>query len=329
MSKNNDKVTIKVADLNIKRISTTELEENKRSKNQKIAYVRYATDKGTDSKLLFQTTLLTLDTYGIPRKPKDDEDEDKAFDRTFIKVPMNTEDKEGKVMYDKLTELDTHIDTNLKTQLFKTQQEANGYEYQPIVRVPDQEETIENGEQKYRPPYCKAKLDIDFDSGDILTKVYLKNSGPGAKRTLLTDVKTIDDLTKYVRYMSKVRLILMPNKVWAAKNKLGNAKKKSYGMSLKVMQIEVEPPVSNSVKDMLKDDAFIDDEDETTTSNTNNVDQTNEDDQVVNDENTEENADDNNEQEQEAKPEPPKPVVAPAPVAPRGRGKKTASKLDS
>lgn len=329
----NEKVTIKLENLDVNKITCTKLQNNERSKNQKIAYVNYTAEGGAERKPLLQTPIVTLSTYGIPRKPAEDDAKAAAFDRTFIKVPMDPETPEGKMMLEKFTELDDYINNKQKLKLFENQKLASGYDYLSIVRRSSEDDTIDQEDkdkkQYPRPPYFKVKLDVDYTTKKINTKVYLKTTGPGAKRTLLTDIETIDDLTKYVRYQSKIRMILMPNKVWAANTKLGTSPKKNYGMSLKVMQLEVEPPVTNSIKDMLKDDAFVDDE-ENVETHTENVPAATEQQEEFQDEHTDEqeNQDDDPAPEQEQTQVPVVTEKKPPAKQVGGRGKKK-SNLDS
>ena len=60
MSKNT--MTIKFNKFTPSMVNFTDLEENKRSKGQKIAYVRYG-----DKQPFLQTPEIQLETYGIPR----------------------------------------------------------------------------------------------------------------------------------------------------------------------------------------------------------------------------------------------------------------------
>lgn len=298
MSKTQNKITESYKKLDVSRISFTDLEANARSKNQRISYLRYR-NGDSDSQLLFQTPIIELSTYGIPQKPKED-NASETYKRDHIKVPLELDKAESKALYDKLVELDTRVGEELKADLFKKNpKEADMYEYQPVARVPD-EEVDEKGELKFRPPYFKAKLDIDYETKEVKTKVYLRTEEDGkVKRTLVEDIKTVDDLASVVRYRSKVRLILMPNKLWAANNKIGNAKKKAFGLGFKVMQIEVEPAKTVSMKDATKDDAFIDDDMEENNDNQN--DQTTDTQQTEHqtDDNTDEHHDDTDQQQDE------------------------------
>jgi len=253
------KITKKYCDVDVNRMTFTDLEENSRTKGQKIAYVRYNDSQKGESTLIMQTPWITLDTYGIPRTGEYYKDENS---RSFIKVPLDCNDDSIKVLYDKMTELDKLlIDDDKKTALFGSAKMAKQYDYQPIIRTPVVEDTLDDSDEsgdekpKYaRPPYMKTKFHIDWESGDMKTKLYKRVDSQREE----INVRSLVDVEKLVTFKSKVRLILMPNKLWALKTYNG----KKYGLSWKVMQIEVEPVQMSSMKNVFESDAFLDSDDE-------------------------------------------------------------------
>jgi hypothetical protein len=252
-------MTIKFNKFSPEKVHFTDLEENKRSKGQKIAYVRYG-----ESTPFLQTPKIQLSTYGIPR-PGEYYKEDSQ--RSFIKVPLDVGySDEVKLFHDKLVKLDKILDSDaMREKIFGSKKAAKGWKYQPIVREAmkqtlgnsDSDSEDDSGEPKqepFRPPYFKAKLKTKYETGAIETKVFKKVDGERMKEKL----NTLSELEKLVTYRSTIRLVLMPNKLWAMKNYDG----KRYGLALKIMHLEVEPITRSSLKDYCDGDAFLDSDDE-------------------------------------------------------------------
>jgi hypothetical protein len=241
-------------------VNFTDLEENKRSKGQKIAYVRYG-----DKQPFLQTPEIQLETYGIPRAGEYYKEDSQ---RSFIKVPLNEEfSTDVKLFKQKLEQLDTIMDSDqMREKIFGSKKSAKGWVYQPLVRE-SMQQTIEDSDSdsdeegtkastsaQFRPPYFKAKLKTNYESGDVETVVYKKDNGNRSKQK----VKTLTDLESLVTYRSTIRLVVMPNKLWAMKNMQG----KKYGLALKITHLEVEPITRSSIRDYVEGDAFVDSDDE-------------------------------------------------------------------
>jgi len=252
-------MTIKFNKFSPEKVHFTDLEENKRSKGQKIAYVRYG-----ESTPFLQTPKIQLSTYGIPR-PGEYYKEDSQ--RAFIKVPLDVSFSDDvKLFHEKLVQLDKLLDSDaMREKIFGSKKAAKGWKYQPIVREAmvqtlansDSDSEDESGESKpeqFRPPYFKAKLKTKYETGEVETKVFKKVDGKRIKEKL----RTLPELEKLVTYRSTIRLVLMPNKLWALKNYDG----KRYGLALKIMHLEVEPITRSSLKDYCEGDAFLDSDDE-------------------------------------------------------------------
>lgn len=263
MSKNT--MTIKFNKFTPSMVNFTDLEENKRSKGQKIAYVRYG-----DKQPFLQTPEIQLETYGIPRAGEYYKDDSQ---RSFIKVPLNEEfSSDVKTFKQKLVELDQIMDSDgMREKIFGSKKSAKGWEYQPLVRE-SMVQTIEDSDSdsdgedaksstaQFRPPYFKAKLKTNYESGNVETVVYKKENSDRSK----VKVTTLTELESLVTYRSTIRLVVMPNKLWAAKNMQG----KKYGITLKITHLEVEPVVRSSMRDYVEGDAFLDSDDEGATATT-------------------------------------------------------------
>lgn len=231
-------------------VTFTALEENSRVTSQKIAYVRYKTGSN-DVMLQIQTPKINLFTYGIPMLGQYYPD-DKS--RSFIKLPLDETVEELKVFCDKLTELDTIMQSQeMKRKIFGSDKIAEAYNYQTIVREPEND--MEEEGATFKPKYMKLKIDTDYNTGDVKTRIMVKEDS-GRKK--LDDVKTITDLTKYVRYKSNIRMVVTINKLYATRAKVGD--KKKYGLTFKILQVECEAPLNKAAQyDM---DAFVDDDDD-------------------------------------------------------------------
>src|SRR5205823_5831563 len=110
------------------------------------------------------------------------------------------------------------------------------YTYQPILRQPkpneeddddDDDKNKKKGkgkekenekEKRERVQSIKAKLDVDFTTGKVNTKVFHRVDGKTKKdkpQRKKVEVSTIDDVANAVPFRSKVRFILFAAKIWA------------------------------------------------------------------------------------------------------------------
>ena len=145
------------------------LEDSTCITSQRVAVISHKQQK---NKLLIQTPDIITETYGIPR-------EGPYYlsnkTRSFYNLPFCHERHEhaGEVdytaienFYKKLREVDMHCSSEaFRIQMFG-EKNANRYEYQPLVRMPDEadEETVVEGKTYYRPPYTKIRLDLAYDT---------------------------------------------------------------------------------------------------------------------------------------------------------------------
>jgi hypothetical protein len=142
--------------------------------------------------------------------------------------------------------------SEMKRKIFGSDKVAESYNYQEIVREPEND--MEEDGAIFKPKYMKLKIDTDYNTGDVKTRIMVKEES-GRKK--LDDIKTITDLTKYIRYKSNIRMVVTINKLYATRAKVGD--KKKYGLTFKILQVECEAPINKAAQyDM---DAFVDDED--------------------------------------------------------------------
>ena len=251
-------LTINFTEFNPLGLVFTKLEENDRSKGQKIAYVRYQNPKtGGEVSPFIQAPWIKLSAYGIPRIDDYHLDDTK---RCYIKVPIDLSLEESKKFGDVISQIDKYLDSKeMRQQLFGDN--YNKYRYVSLLRIPDEEEKPKEGKKQYpKPPYMKLKLDTTYPDSQVKTQVYKSVLNEGKReRTQITDITTIDDLTRHVSYLSNVRLIMRPVKLWSA-----TKPDKTYGLTFKVIKIEYEPnnKAPSYTKQYLESDVFVDDDDD-------------------------------------------------------------------
>ena len=314
--------TTKFQDFNVKDLTFTKFEENERSKAQNLAFPRY---KETQ-RLMLQGPWIEMNAYGVPQLGeyyKTDKD------RAFIKIPLDLSNPEVKEFYDKLQT----IDEMMNSKEFKAQQfgdKAKKYKYAyPICRVPmeDEEEEDEKKKKYPRPPYMKVKLDATWPETKITTQVYTSVMKDGKREREKQEVESVDDFANVVRYLSKIRPIIQPVKAWCEKKGKMGKDFLEYGLTFKLIKIEVEPHVGggSNLSQYMNNDAFIDSDEEdepkfqgkpatsVKTSalplvNKNKKDESDEEDEDPKPDEEEEEEEEEEEDEPEPEPEPVKPV---------------------
>lgn len=256
MSKNTAKsLTTKYDKFEADRLSFTPLEDNERSKGQKIAYPRYNhPTHGENQPLFIQGPWMTMFNYGVPTLGEYYK-EDK--DRAFVKCPLDFEDPEVVKMVDELKKVDEQYGSSeFMNESFGKY--AKKYTYQTIIRQP----LADEDEEVTRPAYMKLKLDLtwpDCNVKTVVVKSELLDSGKRAREEL--EVETVSDFANNVNYMCKFRPIFRPVKMWAHQQKM---KDPQFGIVFKLIKIEVEPSKNNNslYQNYLSGDVFLDDEEE-------------------------------------------------------------------
>lgn len=265
------KTVIKYNNLDVSKIIFNNLEDNTRVKSQKIGYIRYKeSDDADEIALKIQSPEIDAEAYGIPREGPYYPD---AKSRSFYKFPFCHERKkyEDNVNYDaieqfynKLIEIDEYCNTDEFRKIHFGDKNYNKFAYQPLVRIPENDEDEEqildkNGEPIYRPPYTKIKLDLEYssdpDNQSTKPTFSIFEKDRDGKRTKI-ELNTFDDVINIIRYRSKLRFIISFSKLYAMKTASGSEKKK-YGITLKATHIEVQKKeLINKMK--IDEDAFVD-----------------------------------------------------------------------
>ena len=261
-------LTIKFSDVKPTNLSFTKPEVNDRSNGQKVGYVRYI-NPNTDAEVtpFIQLPWITLSSYGIPR---DDKWHTTDASRANIKLPLDDSNSEVNEFIKLLKEIDNHLGSDeMKQQLFGSA--SAKYMYAGLFRLPQlPDEDDDNKKPKTNlddmKPYFRAKINTTFPDCNILTQVYKSTMEDNKRvRTLITDITTIDDLARHVTFLSKVRLIIRPVKIWATTKTTPTNPYLSYGLTFKVMKIEYEPSDKKGSyvsKEFLEGDAFVDGSDD-------------------------------------------------------------------
>ena len=221
----------------------TNPEENQRSKNQLIGYVRH-----NSGQLLLKTDFIHLNSGGVPRVDDYHPDDTK---RRYMRVPENDDSRE---LFNILRQVDEILGSEeTKTRFFGSK--AKKYEYMPIVRDPivDEDEALENR----KPTYIKLVFPTSYPDGNITTNIFWnKEDGNSPEKQ---EVNTPDEAMRAVPYLSTNRFIISPVKTWAHQSKM---KDPQYGITFKIIQIETKHGSSGGggINQFLNSGQFIGDD---------------------------------------------------------------------
>jgi hypothetical protein len=253
MAKRNTNIPIRFDKFDVKNVVITEPEDNDMVKTQKLSYPRY---KNGDNlgQLLIKTPVMNIFSGGIPSIGEYFKD-DKARAKGF-KIPFDVNNSESKQFLDSMKELQEWMASpDFQTNVLGT---TKNIECQTIISEPMIDEDDES--KNNRPCTMKVRIALDYNTDKVLTQLFVKNE---EGKRVATEVDTLDDLCKFVRYKSNVRLIIQANKFYIMKNPDPKTKKKLYGLTFKVMQIEVDAPSATSMNfDKTVDNFDSDDEDD-------------------------------------------------------------------
>lgn len=270
MSNKANEMTILYSELDVSRISSTELEENERSQGQKIAYPRYDHPTlGADQALIIQFPWIKLSAYGIPRAGQYYKND---TDRMFIKLPLDLSVPEVEKLADTLKNMDALFSSpEFCEKLLGPKWKK--YKYTPIFREASEIEEDDkpkgkNDAPRFRPPYMKLKIASDYNTGTINTILFKSEMVDGKRtRTKIDDIKTIDEFASKVSYLSNFRPIARCVKFWAQPL---SKKDPQWGVIFKIIKAEVEPVAksNNLYKEFMNSDAFLDSDEEVETTKT-------------------------------------------------------------
>ena len=267
MFTNLNTVTTKYYDLDISKVQVTQFEDKDFSPAQKLAGITHVPSTG-ESLVQIQCCESQLFSGGIPNShPKFYPTDDK---RMYVVIPEDLRNPTSVAMFTKLDALDAYMQTpEVKTKLFGKLTVAEQFVYQPIVRTPEvEEEEDEDGNpvpkqvdptKGPKPRSIKVKIGVDFKTKKITSKIFVK--GEDGKRTPVPqeEINTIDDVKKYVRFMSTITPIIVAQKVYQQKKKKDLTDTKKYGVTFKLHQVICTPATRGSSRNPDRDD-FVDDD---------------------------------------------------------------------
>jgi hypothetical protein len=197
---------------------------------------------------LIQLPSIEIDMYGVPSKCDFYKEE---YQRMFLKLPLNQTNLEVKTLTETLLkQLDEKFGSDeYKEKLFG--KKASKYTYQPVVRIPITDE------EKEKHPYMKIKLLTKYPTNEIQTAV-IKQTADN-KHEYVDGVSTLEDFEKHVKFLSKVKCMVSPVKLWMHPL---TATEPSYGIAFKLVKVLVEnQPERISLSTNLKETAnFISDD---------------------------------------------------------------------
>lgn len=201
-------------EVDFRKVSFKEISLNKQSKNKQYKlFPRY-----NEEYFIIKSPEIEINQHGIQKhnekfyKTKES--------RNFIKLPIdNEENKEFKLF---LQKIDDYIKRN-KKRILKQFSNAEQYIYSPFIKSKENENIQD---------YVKLKFNTDYQTNEYLTKFYINKEKQ--------EVNDIDDVDKICPFKSKVRVIMLFNKLWIAKNRDVN-KNYNFGLSAKILQMKIEP----------------------------------------------------------------------------------------
>jgi hypothetical protein len=235
-------VAIHYSQIDITKFEFTTPEENQRSKNQLIGWVRY----GKGGQLLIKSDFCHLSSGGVPRESEYHPTDDK---RRHMRVPEN---ETSKGLFDMLRNIDAELGSDKTKERFFGKKSGK-YTYVPIVREP-----IVDEDEESKPCYIKLVFCTSYPDGNITTNIFWnkEDGNPPEKQ----DVQTPDDAMKAVPYLSTNRYVISPVKIWAQPSKM---KDPTYGITFKIVQIETKHSESGGgLNQYLGSNTFITDSDE-------------------------------------------------------------------
>ena len=263
-------VTTKCTEFDSRKVMVTQFEDKDFSPAQKLASITYAAPTG-ESLVQIQCCKSQIFSGGIPNVhlkyfPTDDK-------RMYVVIPEDTRNPESLAQFAKFDEFDRYMQTDeVKIKLFGKLTTAAQFAYQPFVRTPEVEEEVdEDGNPVVpssdakgpKPRTIKVKIGVDFKTKRISTKIFVKSED--GKRTPVPpeEINTIDDVKKYVRFMSDITPIIVAQKIYQQKIKKDKNDTKKYGATFKLHQVICTASTQGSHRDQDRDD-FVDDDDSNT-----------------------------------------------------------------
>jgi DNA polymerase III gamma/tau subunit len=200
---------------------------------------------------------IKLVAYGIPQNQKNLAEGEEPYyptekDRSFFKIPLDPEQLACAELLEMVQSLDEYmVNGKNKKKLLSgvPEDRISKYEYSALNKEPSEKMK----EPRYN--FLKVHLDVDYETGEIMTQLFVKQ--PNGKNEV-QQITCLKDVEKYFRWGCTFRCAIMVQKMWASKAKMMN--KYSYGLGAKCMQIIIKEPGAggNSTKDAYRSFMFDD-----------------------------------------------------------------------
>ena len=137
------------------------------------------------------------------------------FCHEFKKHKDDIDYAEIEALYNKLTDIEEYLDSSeFRLQMFG-EQNAEKYEYQPIVRMVVE---LEDTENYFRPPYAKFKLEPAYNDESPVFRIFERKHGVRTEVVL----NSFTEALQHIRYMTKHRMVINVSKLYAMQTSSGN-----------------------------------------------------------------------------------------------------------
>ena len=232
---------IDLADLNLSNLSYELKTFDVKDKKNKIlmGYVNYNV-KGMRRPLLLKTKEITFSKYGYTSEEYMSNENQKYN----LKVPLSEEINKDEIT--KYEEWDEFLSTKkFKEQLFDTiaQQykscDAQKYKLSSTIKK------FTDG----KPPRISFKIDVDYETQNIKTKVF------DNYETTPMNIETLDDFKKIVSYGSSFQIIFKILKLWGH---LPTLPEPGYGLIFKLHQVRMIKMNTYTINPSLTQSLFVD-----------------------------------------------------------------------
>jgi len=255
----------------VMKFSQGDIQKTKKNANKKLPYytsVHYSRD-GQNHQLVLKTGVIELVGFsGVPRNGKDENG--KPFyatekDRAKFEIPYDENQPACVELMNLMKSIDADVLKNQK-KLFEDVTDdidSADYSYSELFKELDKKKKKrmqETGTREYSKlrteitAFAKDKTKDDKNDLDIKTTLFVMNEGKYEK----VPVSSLADIETYASRGSQVRCILIIDRVWASRSKLGNSC--MYGIKVKCAQIYVVKRGAGSQMSTQFEGMLLDDE---------------------------------------------------------------------
>ena len=238
-----DSVVISYDKFNVENMSCTELKEGIGSKGPKIAFPEFY-NNGVNQPILLQFPWINISQGGVSRiggHIETDEDRKNAG----VKIPLDESIPESA----KLLQVMRDFDKKCNSESFRMKllgKYYKKYNYLPVVKNDiknnedeDEDDIIEPSTGPKYHPSLKLKLETDYQTGEITTKLYIDKDN--TRNWVEQTINDINDFSNIFCYRSDVHVIIKVAKFWVHPITKQNPQ---WGATFKLIKAQVRPPNS-------------------------------------------------------------------------------------